>query len=187
MEVSKLIKSKEPDARTTCTLTKEGGDSLACLTSEFGLTQKRIFSSIFEQPSLLDAVLDFAKTIGDTPEQRQTRKSVVIGKKDLKSLNEISKSNGLSRDLLIESTIRFLALLLIKDKDGRIAKHKEALGRLNDLWATMGTLEKELFELLADGDPILERYSKVVVVLINLVNEIEAEIATGANIDPEGI
>lgn len=187
MEISKLMKGKEPDTRTTCTLTKDGNDSLTCLMDEFGITQKKVFSVVFEQPSVLETVLELAKNTPDAQDQRQIRKSLVIGKKDLRSLNEISKSHGLSRDLLIECTIKFLTVLLKNDKDSRLTKHKEALDRLNEVWGRMEQLEREITELLPEGDPILERYGKVVVVLMNLVHDIEAEITTGASIDPEGM
>ncbi len=187
MEISKLMKGKEPDTRTTCTLTEDGNDSLTCLMDEFGITQKKIFAVVFDQPSTVETVLEFAKKTIDAPEQRQFRKSLVIGKKDLKALNEISKSQRISRDLLIESTIRFLSILLKNDKESRIKKHRQALDSLNELWGRMEDLEKEFAELLPEDDPILERYGKVVVVLMNLVHEIEAEISTGVSIDPEGM
>jgi hypothetical protein len=187
MEITKLTKGKEPDTRTTCTLTENGNNALTCLMDEFGITQKKIFAVALEQESIVKSVLELAKKTGDAADQRQFRKSLVIAKKDLKSLNAMSKTQGLSRDLIIDSTIRLLALLLNSDKESRIKKHKKALDSLNQLWGRMEKLEKEMAGYLPEDDAIIERYGKVIVVLMNLVHEIEAEMSKGTTIDPEGM
>lgn len=187
MEISELLKGKEQDTRTTCTLTGEGHKALACLMEGFGITQKKIFTAVLSQESAVEAVLTLTKQTTDDLNVREIRKSLVISKKDLIFLNRICKEQGISRDRVIDSTMRFLAALLKKDQESRLKNHQKALARLTHIYQDLEDAEKEIAGYLLREDPILERYSKVIVVLGNLIRDIEVEISTGAAIDPDGI
>ncbi|MBU5612646.1 hypothetical protein [Geomonas azotofigens] len=187
MEISELLKGKELDTRTTCTLTEEGHKALTCLMKEFGITQKKIFAAVFNQKSAVETVLTLAKQTTDNFNGREFRKSLVIGKKDLVFLNRICKENEISRDRMIDSIMRFLAAVLENDQESRFKKHRKVLVRFTQLSQELVDVEKEISGYLLQDDPILERYGKVVVVLGNLISAIEEEIATGAVIDPDGI
>ena len=67
----------------------------------------------------------------------------------------------------------------------RNINNKKAVEIVDELWGHTEKIEKTLNTFLEKDDPILDRFSKLIVVIHNLSNAIKAEIENGIIIDPE--
>lgn len=176
---------KEPETRTTCTLSLEGSSSLDCLTKEFGLTQKQAFDLFITKEGINNDVMNIASAPNYIPPQRQVRKSLVVTKKNLKVLNNASEKTGLQRDIIVDVAFKYLAAALKMATVQQKEQHKKARAILNDLLDHLLKIEKDLQGSLHDSDEILSRFSIVIVVLSNLIHDIGKNIQNGTPIDPE--
>jgi hypothetical protein len=166
-------------------LSLEGNASLDCLTKEFGLTQKQAFDLFITNEGINNDVINMASSLNNIPSQRQIRKSLVVTKKNLKVLKNATEKTGLQRDLILDVAFKYLAAALKSatalQKEQRIKAHDT----INNLLDQALKIESILQGSLDDSDEILSRFSIVIVVLSNLVNDIEKNITDGTPIDPE--
>lgn len=179
--------TKEPETRTTCTLSQEGSSALDNLMKGFGLTQKQVFDIFITKEGVNKDIIKFASIPESREIQRQVRKSLVITKKNLKILNEASEKTSLQRDVIIDFAFRWLVTLLETASEQQREQHKKALIALREIWGVLEKTEKELGSFLDEDNAILSRFGKVIVVLMNLVHEIEDSINNGTIIDPDGL
>ena len=63
----------------------------------------------------------------------------------------------------------------------------ELLGIIDDLWGLAVKQEKEILRIVGADDPVLERFGKVIVLLMNLSTDIEGELKQGIPVDPEAM
>lgn len=177
--------TKEAETRTTCTLSVGGNTALESLTSDFGLKQKQIFDLITSQ----DIYSHIINTIpaSSTLPILEIRKSIVVTKKNLKLLNEVSASSGIQRDIIVNRSFIYLVILLQQAKELQRDQHKKALVALNKLSKYQHQVEKELEGYLDEDDAILTRASKVISVLDNLIQEVQNSIKNGSEVDPDGM
>jgi hypothetical protein len=178
---------KEPETRTTCTLSLEGNASLDYLTKEFGLTQKQAFNFFITKDGINNDVMNLASTPNNISSQRQVRKSLVVTKKNLKLLNNAAEKSGLQRDVIVDVAFKYLATALKSATALQKEQHIKANETLNNLLDHVLKIETVLKGSLDDSDEILSRFSIVIVVLSNLVNDIENNIQNGTPIDPDGM
>lgn len=168
--------AKEPETRTTCTLSQEGNSALDSLMKIYGLTQKQAFDLFISKDGVSEDILSFATSPENSSLQREVRKSLVITKKNLKLLNEAAEKAGVSRDVLIDSAFRCLLKHLVDAFKQQNEKHKKALLILKDAWGYLEKKEKELQELLDEDDDILSRFGEVIVVQMNLAGDVEKSL-----------
>jgi DNA-binding MarR family transcriptional regulator len=169
-----LPKPKGPEARTTCKLTDNGQKALNELTEEQGITHRNIFSLILEHDNFIESVLQHISD-KETSFKGDIRKSLVIGKKNLDQLNEISKKFGISRDAVIDAGVRLLRDIIRKQNEVTLANHAKALSTLQVLYAQAESVDDNLRSFLDDDDPVIENFSEICSVLFNLIMSIEKE------------
>jgi len=126
-----------------------------------------------------------ASALNNIPSQRQVRKSLVVTKKNLKALNNASEKTGLQRDIIVDVAFKYLAAALKSATALQKEQHVKAHDTINNLLDQVLKIETVLQGSLDDSDEILSRFSIVIVVLSNLVNDIEKNIKDGTPIDPE--
>ena len=170
--------------RTTFRLSEEASKDIAWFAKKNRITQKEVFDHLFVQ-TLLNMEGDknsFFHTILTLTEgssydlNRSVRKAQVISRKALKTLNEISKKHNLSRDVLVEYSVRLLKKLLEKRTEIRKEAAKLYKEEFQDKLPDIYSVESKLRDLLGDDDPIVEKYGYIVSSIQIIDDEIMAEI-----------
>lgn len=179
--------AKEPEVRTTSTLSLEGSKALDCLMNNFGFKQKQVFDAFIGKEGVNADIINMASQSNSIQIERQIRKSLVITKKNLKLLNEASEKSGLQRDIIIDFAFRFLVVLLQNERKQEVEQNSKALLALNKLSLLQIKTEKELQGYLDEESSIHARMSNIINVTNNLIHEIENNIKNGTVIDPDGL
>ena len=147
--------------RTTFKLTANATESLKWLQKHFKLTVKEIFEYINSE--ILNKETDIEDMIKKTKETRPfigasgywQRTTYVISRATLKTLNDLSKKHGISRDDLISNLIEKIKVKAKTRKESDRKKYIEAHKILlefnnhaHDIWSRLG-------KVLGDDDIIL--------------------------------
>jgi len=179
--------AKEPEVRTTITLSLEGSNALDCLMNNFGFKQKQVFDAFITKEGVNADIISIASQSNSNKIKRQVRKSLVVTKRNLKLLNESAEKAGLQRDIIIDFAFRFLVVLLQNEKKQQDEQHQKSLVTLNKLSNLQLKTEQELQSILDEDDAVLARMSLVITVLNNLIREVENCIKNGTPVDPDGM
>jgi hypothetical protein len=182
--------SRKRSVRTTFRLEKDTFSNMESLSKYYKITKKELieflvdtvqtFADSSEQgESLLNSMDN--KTYGQTQKADLIRKTQVISKKSLNTLNRLSKDTELSRDQLIT-----LALIIYKTDLRQVHKnHEKALKDINKLISKINETENALKKFLDPDDPVLMRFAYIAIVTDNLCSAIRSEIDKGVPIDPD--
>lgn len=98
---------KKQSVRATFRLPQHVIELLSVIAGQLGIKQKSLFDQLVEDPFVLSQVAQEAQ--GYTLETKdRNQKTFVISRSSLLSLNEIAKKQKVSRDLLVEVSIKRL-------------------------------------------------------------------------------
>jgi hypothetical protein len=176
-------KSKQKVTRSTFRLSHESHQIITDLCKLLGIKKSDLFerlSNIIEN-----------KYLGDSENSRRTdrgtRKTYVVKKGTLDTLDKVAKERKENRDFLIENTVIQLMQII---KEGQTNKKERYQKMLEKIIRPVfdHTQEKEVKlrnELNDHNDPIVRRFSMVVTMLMNLNNDIERFLKDETPIDPE--
>ena len=182
--------SRKRSVRTTFRLGKDTFSKMESLSKYYKITKKELieflvdtvqtFADSSEQgESLLNRIDN--KTSGQTQKADLIRKTQVISKKSLNTLNKLSNDTGFSRDQLIK-----FAVIIHKFSFKQIRKnHEKALKDINKLVSKINETRKTLKKYLDPNDPVLIRFEVIDIVTDNLCTAIESEINDGVPVDPD--
>jgi hypothetical protein len=198
--LSRLSWNKK-SVRTTFKLSEKATEMLAELTEREGKTIKDFFDTfllallITETPMpgqkhsspLLPKLKDVDQKAEYSKTDRQILKTYVLSETGLTLLERYAKQYKMSRDAFVEYAVRFSKASLEKQIKEAKNKHAEAFEIVDRKWTELENTREEIKTLLGEGDPILERFGTVCIVMMNLHSEIEQELQDGTPIDPRGL
>ena len=172
--------------RTSFRLSEAGIDALKWLAKHHGITAKDVFDK-FCQDSVIEIYADMASKTRDdqTPPKKSVRKTLVISKGALKTLNDFSNKNQISRDELVDSSLIFLQLVTKEMLKKEHENNPRALEIISEFIAQADSVEEKLQEILVSYNPILTRFGAVIVILDCLQSTIESNLKDGTPIDPD--
>jgi hypothetical protein len=179
--------SRKRSVRTTFRLDKDTFSNMESLSKYYKITKKELIEFLvdtvqtFADPSeqgesLLNRIDN--KTSGQTQKADLIRKTQVISKKSLNTLNKLSKNTGFSRDQLIKFAV---TIHLSSFKQIR-KNHEKALKDIKKLVSKINETEDTLKKFLAPDDAVLERFAYIAIVTDNLCSAIQSEINKGVPI-----
>lgn len=183
--VSKISLSEKQSVRTTFKLNENCINVIDWLLKTNNLKPKELFDLICSNNDLINLAAEAAKKDDKDISIKQSRKTFVISKRVLRLLNKKSEKYGLSRDLFFENLVSLFKALLEKHTEEEKHKEKKAHSIISDFRTNAETVEKQLKEVLDDGNPILDRFSLVMVVVMNLAGAIESKLSNDIPIDPD--
>jgi len=171
--------------RTTFKLSEDTHNIINWIIEEKNLKPKEVFDLIFD----IKELVDFAVQLGQKNEKNNTttsiRKTFVISKQALSSINKLSKDHKLSRDLIVENLLLFFKKFLEKFEERERKLEEKAYEIVNNLCEKSGDVEEQLIELLGRNNPIINRLGYAIVILSNLVGSIDNKIKNNVPIDPD--
>ena len=172
--------------RTSFRLSEAGKDALKWLAKHHGITAKDVFDK-FCQDSVIEIYADMASKTRDdqTPPKKSVRKTLVISKGALKTLNDFSTKNQIPRDELVDSSLIFLQSVTKEMLKKEHENNPRALEIISEFITQAYSVEEKLQEILVSYNPILNRFSYMMVILENLHSTIESNLEDGTPIDPD--
>lgn len=183
--VSKTSLSEKQSVRTTFKLSEDCINAIDWLLKTNNLKPKELFDLICSNDDLVNLAAEAAKKDDKNISVKHTRKTFVISKRTLRLLNKKSEEQTLSRDLIVEKLVLLFKALLEKHTEEEKQKEEEALSIISDFWTKAEEIENKLKDLLDDDNPILDRFSIVIVIIMNLVSAIESKLSNDVPIDPD--
>ncbi len=146
--------------RTTFRLSEDLIALIGVVAGQFGLKQKSLFDQLIEDTAVLHKVAESAA--GYTPDNAQRRsKTFVLSKQSLHSLEMVAAERRISRDALVEVSIRRLMPVVLaewekhKKRQTILAEMENFLGHGQDLLA-------QAERLLGREDPVYEMIDRMV-------------------------
>lgn len=196
--------------RTTFKISQDSVETIGILAKHHGVSFKEIFDNLstqflkerflkklankeeLEQAPLLQQLAHIAEKYmaqkGDQYADRQkglVRKSQVVSRGALRTLNEVSKEYQIPRDLLVDWSLVIMRDKFEKDIKATREKYQEAYEIIAELNSHASNAVEKLWELLDPDDPILERFASVGAVLEDLHSAIKSNLDNGTPIGPE--
>lgn len=151
--ISKLP-SKQKIVRTTIRISKEGHEVINTISESKQAKNAEVFNSILELAKIFiekEVNLDLNRL----KKTETIRKTYVINKDTLTKLTQVASQINVSRDVLINQTIKLMKFLIEKELQERINKYSKYLKRIDNALAEINKIEYEMKEELEDEDPVL--------------------------------
>jgi hypothetical protein len=146
--------------RTTFRLSEDLIALIGIAAGQFGLKQKSLFDQLIEDTAVLDKVAESA--VGYSPDNSQRRpKTFVLSKRSLHSLEMVAAERRISRDALVEVSIRRLLPVVLAEWE----KHKKRQTILVEMENFLGhgqDLLAKAEKLLGREDPVYEMIDRMV-------------------------
>jgi len=167
--------------RVTFSLSEGCIDAISIIAGQMGIKQKSIFDYITEDSEALVTVAGEIKQSGIETSERM-KKAYVINRKSMDSLEKVSSNHRISRDALIEYSIKKLLPLISQEKE-KHDKRKAFLSRMKNHFKTGEKLLAEIRKELGKDDPIIGRFSTVMADYKTAKTDIEKFIHKTTNIE----
>jgi hypothetical protein len=177
-DVADLLKKQS--VRATFKVSPEFIQMFRSLAAVLQIKQKSLFDLLLEDEQSLHAV---AKTIKPDRLAKDGRiqKAYSVSKKSLLLLEAVSKRFGISRDDLLEGSIRRLLPIIAKER-ARQDKRERAYAMLGAHLDQTTELLNNVKRLVGKDDPIFESIQAVVSAIQNACIDIEKWVAKGRRI-----
>jgi hypothetical protein len=149
---SKKLKSRQ-SVRTTFKLPEETINLLGLMADQLGLKQKSLLDQLLEDTDLIEELIEETNTCRDEDVTRLP-KTYVLSKNSLQSINKLAQNSNVSRDAIIEISIRRLTPLIETER----AKHldrKKIVYKMKKQLIQQESLRNEAFALLGKDDELL--------------------------------
>lgn len=154
---------------------------LGIVASQLGIKQKSLFDQLIEDEDVLSRVAEQAGRY--TLEEKERRqKTFVLSKRSLKVLNAVARRQKISRDILVEVSIRRLLPVMTAEQE----KHRKRALILQDLEVHRQQgrdLLRKADKLLGRDDRVYDMVKRIVEVCEEKVSELEVIIEKGQSME----
>lgn len=195
--VDQLDPKRWQSVRTSFRLTRSADNALKWLAKHDSITSKDVFQYLFNWMAALlllgdhrdnqDDMFSIDREFNPLTSEQSTRKTLVISKIALSTINDISKKHQISRDSLVNQCLLSLKLFREKQLKKEKKENKKALKVISQFISKAEDVERQLKTILEESSPILSRFARGVAILGNLQSVIEANLQKETEIDPEDI
>ncbi len=170
--------------RTTFRLPVHLIELLSIIAGQFGVKQKSLFDQLVEDGDVLSEV---AKCVAEyLPENSQRRpKTYVISRQALLALERVAGERRISRDILVEISIRRLLPVLFVERE-KHSKRVKILGHMEKYLRHGHALLEQTENLLGKSDPVYEMVSRMVRLGEEKVMDVSNLVAKGKTLEKAG-
>jgi hypothetical protein len=191
--IIRQVSQKQDSVRTTFTLSKDGEAALTWIATVYKKKIKSLIDMICreypidganENLNLTAMIIEIARNTNDQL-KRDVRKSVVLSKTSLSVLNELSKRNQISRDVILDRGFCLVYEIMKENSEIKRKEYEVALKNIESLLKQAEKTENELKKRLSDDDPVLQRLGYAIIVLGNLSIDIKNELEKGIPVNPD--
>jgi hypothetical protein len=168
---------KKQSVRATFKLPQEIIDLLGVIAGQLGIKQKSLLDKLIEDTTLLDGL---AQQTDRPPEDRTPRrqKTYVISRCSLRSINEVAKKQNISRDVLVEISIKRLLPIIETELEKHINR-KIILKEMKNHMKLGENIRKKAQKLLGKDDVLYDMLEKQVSLAQKNILAVDAIIEKG--------
>jgi len=163
------LKGKQ-SVRATFTLSSQVIELLSIVAAQLGIKQKSLFDQLVEDSEVLDLVAQDAQQYSTKKKDRR-KKTFVISRNSLLSLDFVARDRQMPRDILVEFSIQRLLPVI----SAELEKHHKRILLLQDMESYLKkgkNILQKAGNLLGEGDKVYELIEK----LVNLCEEDVSDI-----------
>ncbi len=150
---------KKQSVRATFKLSQETIDLLGMIAAQLGIKQKSLLDQLMEDTSLLARLARSAQAPEDKDARRQ--KTYVLSRSSLRSLNDIARHQKISRDTLVEISVRRLLPIIESELKKHIIR-KTLLKEMKNYLHLEEELREKAQKLLGKDDVLYDILDKQV-------------------------
>ena len=174
------LKGKQ-SVRATFKLSEECVSALQIVATHLRIKQKSLFDHLMEDTESLRSI---GREIADRTFDHGNRiqKTVVISRRALSSLDRISQDFNVSRNALIEYSVRRL-LPIISQERKKHNHHKRLMLKIESHYNNGTDLLARIRSAVGPDDPLFQRFASVVRGYANMVEEMHELIEKGNAIE----
>ncbi|MHA2010309.1 MAG: hypothetical protein ACXADW_18655 [Candidatus Hodarchaeales archaeon] len=183
---------KQSIVYTTFRLSPEAHAAIKDVAQSRNLTLIEVFDTLLsfieeiEEDKTLN-LFDFSEKKSKEKDYHRARKTYAMKKETAEKLKNFSKDKKISRDVLIDTTIRFLKALIDHMSSENRKKYPQILKDVIEPFSIEAEdIEMKLIEELGDNDPVRSRFGFITTMLMALAQEMEKSIEEGTSVDPYG-
>jgi hypothetical protein len=168
---------KKQSVRATFKLPQEIIDLLGVIAGQLGIKQKSLLDQLVEDTSLL---VKLVQENNQTHEEQTTRrqKTFVISRSSLRSINDIAKKQNISRDALVEISIKRLLPIIETELEKHIVR-KTIFKEMNSYLKINENLLEKTRNLLGKDDVLYDMLEKQVSIMQKNIVTVHAIIEKG--------
>lgn len=160
VEISEARLRGRQSVRTTFRLPVHLIEVLGIIACQFGVKQKSLFDQMIEDDAALDEIAEWVSSY--TPENIERRsKTYVLSKQSLLAFERVATERKISRDILVEISIRRLLPLLFAERE-RHSNRVKILGDMEQYLRQGHELLAKTGSLLGKDDPVYEMVGRMV-------------------------
>jgi hypothetical protein len=185
IEISEARLRGRQSVRTTFRLPGYLIELLGIIAEQFGVKQKSLFDQLIENSEVLNEVAECVAAY--TPEKSGRRaKTYVLSKQSLFVLERVASERRISRDILVEVSIKRLLPLLLAEREKHF-KRAKLLGEMEKYLQYGHELLVQTENLLGKADPVYEMVSRMVRLGEEKMMALQDLVARGKALEGVGI
>lgn len=185
-EVVERVKfpEKQQLVRTTLRFSRKGHEAIKKLSKLQGEKIADIFDTAVEAYEILEGKIEsFPELVNK--EGETIRKTYIIRKNTLSKITDLAKKNRISRDQFIDTIARLLLVVVDSETARKTEKYRDALfDIINPFWEYAEGIGKKLEEKLGMNDPVVSRFSVILIHIMELSSDIDEFLSKGTPIEP---
>lgn len=167
--------------RATFTLPKQTINMLTLVASQLGVKQKSIFDHLVENKDILEQVADEAQNYQPLQKKRK-QKTFVLSKNSLKTLETFARTYKLSRDVIVEYSIKQLRPVIDKAKE-RHENRKTLLNELEVFRRKFSRLIQHTNQLVGENDESCSNLEQILTLYDRNLNDLKKNIQKGKSME----
>lgn len=152
------LKGKQ-SVRATFRLAPHCIELLSCAANHLGIKQKSLFDQLVEDKAILNAIARDAKLREPRRRGRQ-QKTYVLSRQSLQSLDTVAKKNNVSRDALVEYSIKRLKPVVDAERE-KHQKRRQLLDQVADLLSLVKGLQGKSLSMLGGADVFSQKVASM--------------------------
>lgn len=146
--------------RTTFRLPVYLIELLGIIAEQFGVNQKSLIDQLIEDKDVLNEVAEYV--VDHLPENYERRsKTYVLSRQALLALERVAGERRISRDILVEFSIRRLLPVMLSEREKHFRRVK-ILGEIEEYLHHGNELLQKAENLLGKADPVYEMMSRMI-------------------------
>jgi hypothetical protein len=181
--------------RTTFKLQKKTIATIAELAKKFSITQKEVFDVVCDKllreegfaeevKCLIDEGSQIGGTVGGVTlagdkAEDEVRKTYVLSQTAIVVLNQFSKRQYETRDILIELLFQHFKELFDVSVEREKKSHENALEIITNSLSSVHDVKGQLEKLLGPDDPVTLRFNQIMILMERLHLDINLELEQG--------
>lgn len=163
--------------RTTFRLPVHLIELLTIIAGQFGVKQKSLFDQLVEDNDILNEVAECVA--GYLPENIERRpKTYVLSRQALLALERVAGERQISRDILVEISVRRLLPVLSSERE-KYSRRVKILGDMEKYQRQGLELLEQTENLLGKADPVYQMVSRMVCLGEEKVKDVSDIVAKG--------